>query len=123
MRVVGAGSRTVTDYSLVLKAIESSELTITELVSGGCRGVDELFETWAFRNNVPITQFLPAWKKFGTMAGPIRNAQMARYAAESGGGLIAVWDGRSSGTANMLNQARLFDLHTYVLTTVEEDDI
>ena len=40
------------------------------------------------------------WNKHGKAAGPIRNRQMAEYADC----LIAVWDGKSRGTKNMIDE-------------------
>lgn len=47
----------------------------------------------------------------GKAAGPIRNAQMAKYASEGAKGiLVAFWDGKSKGTKNMIQEARNKDL-------------
>ena len=40
MKCVIAGSRTITDYALVEKAIVDSGFEITEVVCGECRGPD-----------------------------------------------------------------------------------
>ncbi len=42
------------------------------------------------------------WDIHGKSAGHIRNAEMADYADA----LIAFWDGKSRGTANMIENAR-----------------
>lgn len=75
MKVIIAGSRSITDFSIVEKAIEESEWKdeITEVVSGTAKGVDKLGERWAMNNNIKITQFPAEWKKYGRNAGPIRN--------------------------------------------------
>lgn len=101
MKVIVAGSRSVTSYEAVAAAIVSSKFTITELVSGGARGVDRLGERWAVEHNVPIKQFLPDWSR-GKSAGMVRNREMANYAEA----LVAVWDGSSRGTANMIVEAK-----------------
>jgi hypothetical protein len=49
-----------------------------------------------------VKEFPANWVEHGRAAGPIRNGQMADYADA----LIAVWDGKSKGTGNMINQAR-----------------
>jgi hypothetical protein len=43
-------------------------------------------------------------------AGPIRNAQMANVAEA----LIAIWDGNSVGTLNMITVAKKLGLKTHV---------
>ena len=47
MKVIIAGSRDITDYSLVCRAISESKFDITEVISGTARGVDTLGEKWA----------------------------------------------------------------------------
>lgn len=42
------------------------------------------------------------WNKHGKAAGPILNAEMAEVADA----LIAFWDGKSRGTANMIQLAK-----------------
>ncbi len=102
MRTIIAGSRTITDYAVVAAAIQKSGFTITEVVSGAARGVDELGERWANENSVPIRQFPAQWERYGKSAGPLRNNQMAHYAQA----LIAIWDGQSYGTKSMIHMAR-----------------
>jgi len=110
MKVIIAGSRSITSFDAVLNAIQWAQMDITEVVSGGAKGVDALGERWAKLNEVPIKRFLPDWKQFGKSAGPRRNEQMAQYAD----GLIAVWDGKSRGTEHMIETARRVGLEVYV---------
>lgn len=100
MRLIVAGSRTVFDYNVVAQAIEASGWTdsVTEIVSGGALGADALGEQWATRHKVKIRRFPAYWKKHGKAAGPIRNAEMAAHADA----LVAVWDGESRGTKDMI---------------------
>lgn len=44
-------------------------------------------------------------------SGPIRNGEMAKYADA----LIAMWDGTSTGTKNMIDQATKHGLKVYVV--------
>lgn len=98
MKTIIAGSRTITDYSAVLEAIERSGFAITEVVSGGARGVDNLGARWAVKNRIHVKVFLPDWDHLGKKAGMVRNHQMAHYAEA----LIAIWNGYSPGTGNMI---------------------
>ena len=98
MKVIVAGSRTISDYNVVKKAIETSQFVITELVSGAARGVDRLGEKFAAENNIPTIHFYPDWI-LGRQAGILRNLEMAEYADA----LVAVWDGKSRGTKHMIN--------------------
>lgn len=102
MKIIVAGSRNIVDYDFVVKCIIDSSFKITELISGGCRGVDLLAEKWATQNNIIITRFNAKWNVYGKMAGPIRNSEMVNYAD----GLIAIWDGISRGTKNIIELAK-----------------
>ena len=113
MKVIIAGSRGIDDYGLVEQAILASGFNITEVVSGGCHGVDKLGERWAKENIVPVKIFPADWSK-GKSAGPIRNGQMASYADA----LIAIWANNSKGTANMIDQAENNGLLVYVFDAV-----
>lgn len=110
MKVIIAGSRDIDDYSLVERAVEKSGFEITEVVSGGARGVDFLGEQWALNNNVQTTAFPAQWAAYGRAAGHMRNEKMAQYADA----LIAVWDGKSSGTRNMIENAKKRGLKVFV---------
>lgn len=98
MKVCIAGSRLITDMELVFKCIGRSKMDITEVVSGGAKGVDLLGEAYAIKHFLPIVPFWADWQKYGKCAGPIRNRQMAEYCNAA----IIVWDGESSGTRNMI---------------------
>jgi len=109
MKTIIAGGRNITDYSVVERAIKDSGFTITEVVTGRCRGVDWCGEDYAEANGIPVKPFPAEWNRYGTMAGPIRNRQMAEY----GEALILVWNGKSRGSANMLEEATKRGLKIY----------
>lgn len=100
MKVIIAGSRTIQDWDVVAQAIKNAPFKITEVVSGGAQGVDYLGECLAELHGMSLKQFPADWHKHGRAAGPIRNKEMAQYAD----GLIAIWDGDSRGTANMIHE-------------------
>ncbi len=110
MKTIIAGGRDIYDYDVVHHAIALSNFEITEVVSGGARGVDHLGETYARIKNIPVKVFPADWTKHGRKAGPIRNAEMAGYADA----LVAIWDGASKGTGNMIVQARNKGLNVFV---------
>lgn len=116
-----AGGRDITDYRLLMRALADSGFIphITEVYSGRASGADALGERWAHGDlfGCPVTPFPADWKKHGKAAGPLRNAQMAMAAHMlwgSQGMLIALWDGKSRGTANMIECARTAGLRIYV---------
>ena len=111
MRVIVAGGRDAQPaYELVVSAIAESGIQITELVHGAARGIDSAAGEWAERNNMPVKVFPADWGQHGRAAGPIRNRQMAEYADA----LIAVWDGNSRGTKNMIETAERLGLRVHV---------
>jgi hypothetical protein len=111
MKVIIAGSRRITEYSLVERAVRESEFQVTEVLSGGARGVDCLGEEWGKRNGVPVRHFPADWEHYGKRAGYLRNEQMADCAE----GLIALWDGESPGTGHMIGIAQNMGLRVFVL--------
>ena len=109
MKVIIAGSRSITDYNLVVESVKESGFNIEEIVSGGARGVDTLGERYARENNRPLKIFPANWDKCGKSAGYLRNIEMAVYADA----LIAIWDGESKGTQHMINIANENNLKVY----------
>jgi hypothetical protein len=110
MRTIIAGSRSCKDYDAVLEAIEDSAFSISTVVSGTAAGVDSLGERYAEENAIPVDKFVPDWDRYGKRAGILRNRQMAEHADA----LIAIWDGSSKGTLNMINTAKALNLKVYV---------
>ena len=98
MKIIIAGSREIKNLSILAEAYRSCPFQITEIVSGGARGVDTMGENLAKVLNLPIKRFDASWDKYGRSAGMIRNKEMADYAD----GLIAIWDGKSPGTKGMI---------------------
>jgi threonine/homoserine efflux transporter RhtA len=111
MKVIVAGSRSITDATVVAKAIAGSGFEITELVCGRARGVDELGKLWAQERGIPVVLFLALWRRHGRSAGAIRNLAMARYADA----LVAIWDGESPGTRNMIDAMKILGKPVFVV--------
>ncbi len=113
MKTIIAGSRDITDYAMVEKAMELAKdegIHPTQIVCGMARGVDLLGERWAEDNGLPVTRFPANWREYGKAAGPIRNVQMARYAEA----LVALWDGVSRGTQGMIDLAIEHGLQVFI---------
>lgn len=102
MRTIIAGSRTITDYSVLQEIIDDWPHMITQVISGTANGVDKLGEIWAKRNNVELVQMPADWDKWGKSAGYRRNEEMAKVADAA----IIIHDGESAGTKHMLDIAR-----------------
>lgn len=110
MKVIIAGSRTGFVARNVFEAIEAAAFPVSEVVSGGAKGVDKDGEYYATLNGIPISQFIPDWDKHGKKAGMLRNIQMGNYADA----LIAVWDGKSKGTQHMIEYMLSLNKPVYV---------
>lgn len=102
MKVCICGSRNITDYELLKQCVIDSKFEITSIISGGAKGVDQLAIQYAKEFNIPWVEYLADWATHGRSAGIIRNKQMVDKAE----GVIALWDGLSSGTANSISYAQ-----------------
>lgn len=110
MKTIIAGSRDITDITLLAEAIAQSGFAITEVVCGMAKGADRIGIDWATEQGIPVKAFPADWTRYGRGAGPVRNREMAEYADA----LIALWDGKSRGTKHMINLAKQQGLPTYV---------
>ena len=94
---------------------------ITEEVSGRAKGADTWGEMWATRLNIPIKPFDADWDLHGKAAGIIRNQEMLEYLLsvqtdEHKVYVVAVWDGVSRGTQDMMTRSQKAGVPVYVHT-------
>lgn len=124
-RVIVAGGRGFNDFAVtvtVLDMVLGKKLRageVVQIVSGKASGADTMGERWAHLNKLKVLSFPAPWddwegkplyqvgtrgdgKKYWKGAGHYRNSQMADNAEA----LVCFWDGRSTGTKNMINTAR-----------------
>ena len=94
--VIGSRNLVVTDLQRYLPA------GVTEIVSGGARGIDACAREYALAHGLKLTEFLPDYKVYGRGAPLRRNLQIIDYAD----GVIAFWDGYSRGTKYVIEQCR-----------------
>lgn len=114
MKLIVAGSRAVTDYSLVASAIDElveNELSITAIIDGTARGVDMLASRYAAEHGIENIRVPAEWKRYGRGAGRLRNIRMA----EMGNVLLALWDGKSSGTKSMIEAAKQRGIPVHII--------
>lgn len=83
---------------------------ITEVVSGGAKGVDSYGETWAVGKGIPVKRMPADWARFGRGAGFYRNVDMAEYCDQG----IIIWDGESKGTLHMIDIMRRLNKPYYL---------
>lgn len=110
MRVIIAGGREFDRMESLIMAVVDSGFQIDEVVNGGALGVDSLARRWAKHKDLPCRTFNADWQHYGKSAGPIRNREMAEYADA----LIAIWDGQSRGTKNMIEEATKRGLKVHI---------
>ena len=72
---------------------------VTEIVSGGAKGVDSDARNYAEKNGIKITEFLPDYTLHGRGAPLKRNIQIIEYADM----VLAFWDGKSRGTKYVID--------------------
>lgn len=120
MKLIIAGSRTFSSLNYTVQAAINHYMLddVEEVVSGGAHGIDQLGETWADENEVPVKRFPADWSK-GKMAGPMRNKQMAEY----GDALLIIWDGQSRGSKSMIAYMSALDKPIYEVVYKEGRDI
>lgn len=106
-KVVIGGCREFNDYRLLCDFADACLSRIAAqgdicIVSGGCRGADMLGERYAAERGYAVERHLVDWKQYGRSAGPRRNREMV----EAADYVIAFWDGRSRGTASLIDYAK-----------------
>ena len=78
------------------------ETGVTEIVSGGAKGIDACAKAYALALGIPVREFLPDYRRYGRAAPHIRNEQIVDYADR----VVAFWDCKSRGTKNVIDLCR-----------------
>jgi len=122
MNLIIAGGRDFDDYALlerslnnILQNVDKSTITV---FSGKAQGADWLGEHWAKCKGIPVKPFPADWdnldapgavikttksgKRYNSKAGILRNQEMIDAGATH---LVAYWDQKSKGTADMIKRA------------------
>ena len=94
--VVGSRSLQILDLGKYLPA------GVTQIVSGGAKGVDQCAREYARKMDIPLLEFLPEYPKYGRAAPIRRNEEIVRSADL----VLAFWDGKSRGTMYTVRFAR-----------------
>ncbi len=99
MKLLIAGSRTITDYDVFRKLIKEIDFSkVTEIISGHANGIDKLGEKLSEDMNIPVKLFPANWELYGKSAGYKRNKEMVDYCDCA----LIIWDGISKGTLNTI---------------------
>ena len=94
--IIGSRGLTVQNFSLYLPK------EVTEIVSGGALGIDRCARRYAHEHGIKLTEFLPDYDLHGRKAPLLRNLDIIAYSDL----VLAFWDGRSRGTAFVINKCR-----------------
>ncbi len=95
MKVAVIGSRGI----IINNLEEYLPKDVTELVSGGAKGVDTCAREYAQSKGLPIKEFLPDYRRYSRGAPIKRNQEIIQYADL----VLAFWDGTSRGTKNVID--------------------
>jgi SLOG family YspA-like protein len=132
MKLIIAGSRSITNYDAVRQGMIQSGLwkkhkQAIEVVCGMAKGVDKLGLEFANKNGLDVWEFPAEWDDikadgavvrqtkdgvlYNAAAGHWRNQDMADFSEA----LLLLWDGKSTGSRDMLNRARKkgLEVHAY----------
>ena len=98
MKLIIAGSYTFSDYQRLCQVLAPERQHITQVLTGGARGADQLGYRWAWKHTIKHQLFRAEWERFGKSAGVRRNHVMA----QAGDVLVAFHVHNSPGTAHMI---------------------
>ncbi len=75
---------------------------VTEIVTGGAKGIDSCAREYALNHNMKLKEFLPDYNRYGKAAPLHRNLQIIDYSDA----VIAFWDGNSRGTKFVIDSCK-----------------
>jgi hypothetical protein len=102
MKLAIVGSRTFRDAVKFKRYMNSFDIQISEVVTGGAIGTDQMAEMWAKARGIPVKVIRPEYKIYGRSAAIIRNIKIVFEADQ----VIAFWDGQSRGTKFTIEEAK-----------------
>lgn len=98
MRAAVIGSRGLTINDLGKYLPEG----VTEIVSGGAKGIDQCAREYALSHGLKLTEFLPEYDKYGKSAPLKRNITIIQNADI----VLAFWDGSSRRTKFVIDNCQ-----------------
>ncbi len=104
--VIGSRSITTVDLAAFLPA------DVTEIISGGAKGVDTCAAAYAESHGIPLTVIKPEYEKYKRGAPLKRNETIVDRADA----VLAFWDGTSHGTKYVIDYCRKTDTPVTVIT-------
>ena len=97
MKLLIAGSRSITDYDLSPHIPADTDL----IISGGAKGIDTLAEMYADDKKISKLILYPRYDLYGRAAPIKRNDIMVEFCDR----VLIIWDGKSKGTKHTADYA------------------
>lgn len=133
IKIIIACSRDFNDYNYlekkvfgILNYIDNNIYGVDKdniiIISGEAKGADKLGEVFASKYSLQITKYPAKWDYYGNRAGYIRNMKMKEYCLEDCNNsiLIALWDGSSRGTSNMIDLCKKTNIRTFIVNYTKD---
>lgn len=114
MRLAIIGGRDFDDYGKLAVTIHNHFylVQITEIVSGGAKGVDSLAKKYARQYlNIKYTEYPAEWGKYGKSAGFRHNQTIV----DNCDMILAFWDGMSRGAVDTIEKAKRAKKPTFIV--------
>ena len=92
---------------------------VTEIISGGAKGVDSCAREYALSHGIKLTEFLPDYRRYGRGAPLKRNISII----ENADMVIAFWDGKSHGTKFVIDKCREMGVDLIIISTINHKDM
>lgn len=73
---------------------------VTEIVSGGAKGVDTCAKKYALEKGIKFTEFIPQYDHYRKYAPLKRNIDIIEYSDK----ILIFWDGKSRGTKFVIEE-------------------
>jgi len=93
--IVGSRDATLAQYQQIKENVPDQA---TSIISGGAKGADRLAAKYAAEKMLPLIEYLPDYKTFGSFAPLMRNQQIIMEADY----VVCLWNGFSKGTASVI---------------------
>lgn len=119
--VIITGTQSFEDFDLVEKSLlkylkdHCLEIDEVEIVASSAPGANKIGEVLAEKYHLPLSKFYEIPEAYGVAAAWVRNEQMAEYAEDRNGLVLAFWDGKSEETKSMLRLAKKHNLEVHTV--------
>jgi hypothetical protein len=102
-RLFAIDSESADGKSVVWAHLDKFDPRGLSLITGGALGPDDWARDWAEQTKIDHHVLYAQWEDHGKRAGILRNLAMLDLKPDL---VLAFWDGKSSGTAHTISEAR-----------------